>query len=388
MKTYILNLLLVSSLFAGTYDDPYTPIKLEGVTATKHVDQFMDGTFEKIIRFDALEFSDRSFSEDSKENFEKIVSTIEDYIEKDEKIKVTIIGHARERTDISQELTVDSDTYANNIQNMFRFSQDQEETQKHSDDFATTVTNKLLDNNISQEILVKEYRSSTDMGYTTATTRGQELSNRVKVTIYILERDDDKDGVLNFQDKCPNTPLGVEVDADGCCIDTDKDGVCDYLDKCPDTPLDVEVDKDGCPLDTDEDGVLDYLDKCPGTEKGLVVDGNGCPSMITLRLNYATDSAVIPESDYHKVVEFAEFMNANTPYNANIVGHTDSVSSEEYNVGLSHRRANGVKAALIEEGISEDRLETEGRGEVEPIEDNMLKSGRAMNRRIEVSLSN
>jgi outer membrane protein OmpA-like peptidoglycan-associated protein len=92
-------------------------------------------------------------------------------------------------------------------------------------------------------------------------------------------KDDDHDGVPNKRDKCPDTPAGVVVDANGCPVDTDGDGVPDYLDRCPDTPKGVAVDANGCPLDTDGDGVPDYLDKCPGTpvEARATVDENGCP---------------------------------------------------------------------------------------------------------------
>jgi len=90
-------------------------------------------------------------------------------------------------------------------------------------------------------------------------------------------KDSDGDGVPDYRDKCPDTPKGVAVDANGCPIDSDGDGVPDYLDKCPDTPKGVAVDANGCPLDSDGDGVPDYLDKCPDTPKGVAVDANGCP---------------------------------------------------------------------------------------------------------------
>lgn len=89
--------------------------------------------------------------------------------------------------------------------------------------------------------------------------------------------DSDDDGVINSQDRCPNTPTRVAVDMNGCPLDSDKDGVADYLDKCPGTPAGVSVDSKGCPLDSDRDGVADYLDKCPGTPAGAAVDNNGCP---------------------------------------------------------------------------------------------------------------
>ena len=90
-------------------------------------------------------------------------------------------------------------------------------------------------------------------------------------------KDQDLDGVRNWLDKCPNTPLGAKVDRNGCPIDSDGDGVYDGLDKCPNTPRGCKVDAKGCPIDSDGDGVCDGLDKCPNTPRGAVVDANGCP---------------------------------------------------------------------------------------------------------------
>jgi len=98
------------------------------------------------------------------------------------------------------------------------------------------------------------------------------------VTLYYpAERDSDKDGVPDKDDRCPDTPFGCLVDANGCPIDSDGDGVCDGLDKCPDTPRGCKVDINGCPSDTDGDGVCDGLDKCPDTPTGIRVDAKGCP---------------------------------------------------------------------------------------------------------------
>ena len=89
--------------------------------------------------------------------------------------------------------------------------------------------------------------------------------------------DQDRDGVRDWLDKCPDTPIGCKVDANGCPIDSDGDGVCDGVDQCPNTPPGCKVDDKGCPLDADGDGVCDTFDKCPDTPKGAVVDKNGCP---------------------------------------------------------------------------------------------------------------
>jgi len=91
------------------------------------------------------------------------------------------------------------------------------------------------------------------------------------------DEDSDGDGVPDKLDKCPDTPRGCTVDANGCPIDSDGDGVCDGLDKCPNTPRGATVDGSGCPKDSDGDGVWDGIDQCPDTPKGCTVDARGCP---------------------------------------------------------------------------------------------------------------
>jgi outer membrane protein OmpA-like peptidoglycan-associated protein len=91
-------------------------------------------------------------------------------------------------------------------------------------------------------------------------------------------RDSDLDGVRDWLDRCPETPIGAKVDARGCPIDSDGDKVFDGLDKCDGTPAGCTVDKDGCPADADGDGVCDGVDQCADTPKGAKVDARGCPT--------------------------------------------------------------------------------------------------------------
>jgi OOP family OmpA-OmpF porin len=68
------------------------------------------------------------------------------------------------------------------------------------------------------------------------------------------------------------------------------------------------------------------------------------------------------------------------------VGHTDSIGSAEYNMGLSDRRAASVKAYLVSKGVDANRVYTEGKGETNPIASNATSEGRAKNRRVEVEI--
>ena len=148
-----------------------------------------------------------------------------------------------------------------------------------------------------------------DAGYINGLERSPSQSSRDnfwKATVGVefdfgKTPDADMDGVSDKKDKCPNTPTGVAVDANGCPIDSDGDGVADYIDDCPteagltslkgcpDKDKDGVADKDdscpdvagvaslkGCP-DSDGDGIADKDDKCPNSPKGVKVDAKGCP---------------------------------------------------------------------------------------------------------------
>jgi len=399
MKTFLITILLYSSLFAGTYDYTYTVDvdSNESNSSELELDSFMGGEFEEIVRFNMLHFDGDSLENEYIEDtdikyFDYIVETIKTYIARDKDIKIKIIGHTNEPTDKHNELVVDSDTYANTIQNWFRPSLSTEQSDKLSKSYAQTIQSMLVDSNISKELMLIENRRGDDMGFSDSLSEGKELSNRVMLTLYVslsnkIELDTDEDTVFDKQDKCPDTPKGVIVDVEGCPLDSDGDGVYDYLDDCPNTPKNVTVDKKGCPLDSDSDGVVDYKDRCPNTHIGLSVDINGCPLGRTLKLNFRTSSDKILKESYPEVVAFAEFMAKNPAYDAKIVGHTDSSGQANKNMTLSKKRAISVKIALVAEGVSASRLVTDGRGELEPIQSNRTKAGRKENRRIEVELS-
>ena len=68
------------------------------------------------------------------------------------------------------------------------------------------------------------------------------------------------------------------------------------------------------------------------------------------------------------------------------VGYTDSIGTEKYNLGLSERRANAVKAYLVSKGVPANRIYTEGKGEADPIASNATAAGRAKNRRVEIEI--
>ncbi|MDZ7697300.1 MAG: OmpA family protein [Deltaproteobacteria bacterium] len=195
-------------------------------------------------------------------------------------------------------------------------------------------------------------------------------------------KDSDCDGVLDEMDECPNTPLGVVVDPEGCPVDSDGDGVPDYLDECPGTPQGVRVDDRGCPLDTDNDGVFDYKDQCPGTPKGARVDMEGC--WVIHEPLFDFDKSKIKPRYYSVLDDVVKVLKQNPSVRIVIEGYTDNIGTQAYNQKLSEERARAVEQYLIQKGITEERLKTVGYGSSRPKVTNKTDAGRALNRRVKL----
>lgn len=142
--------------------------------------------------------------------------------------------------------------------------------------------------------------------------------------------------------------------------DTDGDGVTDDLDKCPNTPKGARVDATGCELDSDHDGVVDRMDRCPNTPAGTKVDAAGCGITIRLEVTFDTNSANIMSDSYAELDNFVEFMKEVPTARGTMEGHTDNVGSDAYNLKLSQRRADAVKAYIVGKGIDATRIATKG----------------------------
>ncbi len=268
-----------------------------------------------------------------------------------------------------------------------------------------------------------DHNTFYSLGFTQA-LREKKVEAPKPLPVVVEEvKDTDGDGVPDPADKCPGTPAGVKVDANGCPVDTDGDGVADHLDKCPGTPAGVKVDANGCPVDTDGDGIADYLDKCPN-EKGIAkyngcpmpdkdkdgvadeddkcptlagpASNNGCPeikeevkkvvSVAAQKIYFATGSAKLLATSNKSLDQVVKILNEDTDLKLDVNGHTDNTGKADKNQTLSENRAKAVYDYLVKKGIAEDRLVSAGFGQDQPVADNKTAAGRQQNRRVELNL--
>ncbi|RWU22452.1 hypothetical protein DM813_14855 [Pseudomonas alkylphenolica] len=154
--------------------------------------------------------------------------------------------------------------------------------------------------------------------------------------------------------------------------------------------------------DEDGDGVPDSRDKCPGTPRGVQVDADGCPppavveevavvkeEVIVIRdVTFEFDSARLTPADKERLNTIATRLKNEAPTaKLSVTGHTDSVGRDAYNQKLSEQRAHSVTDYLISNGVPRASfVSVQGAGETRPEADNATAEGRAMNRRVEIRI--
>ncbi|HEX5311971.1 OmpA family protein [Aquabacterium sp.] len=102
---------------------------------------------------------------------------------------------------------------------------------------------------------------------------------------------------------------------------------------------------------------------------------------------FDTNQAVLKAGGWREIDKLVNFLNQYPQRRVLIEGFTDSVGGAELNQVLSSRRADAVRARLVEMGIAPSRVQTRGYGEADPIASNATAEGRQLNRRVEIVLS-
>lgn len=119
--------------------------------------------------------------------------------------------------------------------------------------------------------------------------------------------------------------------------------------------------------------------KAQQTERGMMV------SLGDVLFGFdRSDLTVAGQRDIEKL---SQYLVRNPDRFVMVEGYTDSVGSDSYNQQLSERRANTVRSALLRNGVDASRITSVGYGKRFPVASNNTDSGRAQNRRVEVTIS-
>jgi len=123
-----------------------------------------------------------------------------------------------------------------------------------------------------------------------------------------------------------------------------------------------------------------------GVDVNQTPDGNGI--LVNFPdVTFAVDSTSISPTMRNTLDGVAQSMIDYPESLIDVMGHTDSTGSEQYNLDLSRRRAESVANYLVSRGVSRARIETIGYGEQYPIADNTTATGRSENRRVEIRIT-
>jgi len=146
--------------------------------------------------------------------------------------------------------------------------------------------------------------------------------------------------------------------------------------------------------DLDHDGVIEAREKCADTFLGANIDNYGCSSVkriddsITLKINFANNSAIINQGDFAKIKEVSDFMNKFPGSHVTIEGHCSRQGSKELNQILSENRANAVANVLKNQyGIAAFRVSAVGYGFDKLLNESDTQEAHSENRRIVAALA-
>jgi len=107
---------------------------------------------------------------------------------------------------------------------------------------------------------------------------------------------------------------------------------------------------------------------------------------VTLHFAFEFNSSDLDEPTETFLDQLAETLRQDENLQLNIEGHTDNIGSDKFNLRLSQKRAEVVKALLVRKGINGERLHSAGKGLREPLNENLTNEDRAKNRRVEITV--
>jgi OOP family OmpA-OmpF porin len=187
---------------------------------------------------------------------------------------------------------------------------------------------------------------------------------------------------------------GAAVSASGITTSTRSDGTCPPLRNVPAGLVSVGASAIGydsavqlLDLPAGQHGTATLaLERHKETIADLKLQIAQTGSVAIYGIHFDTASARIRPDSLPSLNEVLQLIGSTRASRWIIAGHTDNQGGAAYNLGLSLARANSVVAWLVKHDVAPDRLTAKGYGFTRPVADNATASGRALNRRVEISL--
>jgi len=144
-----------------------------------------------------------------------------------------------------------------------------------------------------------------------------------------------------------------------------------------------ELDEFRAEAKTRQDELYDALHQMEGQFASIRRDARG--TIVSLAdILFDFDKATLRREVEFNLVKIATILNQFPEMKIHIEGHTDDVGSDEYNLGLSQKRAQAVFDFMASQDVDENRMTSEGYGETRPVADNESEQGRQQNRRVDL----
>ncbi len=120
----------------------------------------------------------------------------------------------------------------------------------------------------------------------------------------------------------------------------------------------------------------------PPVEQKIIEKGR-----VTMDVEFDTGKAIVKPAYYKEIEAVADVLKKYPDLKIVVEGHTDNVGGEKYNLNLSQKRAEAIKAVMVQKfNIEASRITAKGFGFSNPLADNSTKEGRQQNRRVEAAV--
>lgn len=328
----IVNILFFfcTTLYSVEYDKNYSE------------SDFYQGTYDKIIRYDAISFAS---DENSSQKLQTIIRKIKKELEHPHiKAAVSLVGHSQQR-------------------------ESKEKAKEASSGFVESIYKVLLQNNIDKNIIYKYPVGDRVMLYSDETKSSSKLSNSVNINLYInYLRDDDNDGVYSDKDKCPNSDADEIVDENGCSA---KNIVALVQGHKQETAIVVSNDAGSVLIENYNELTLINSSTIPPSkpkkiaQKKLKKAFHDVVSVDVVYQHYTfyfDDINLLDNSKKELNNMLLKIAKVKDPV-IKIIGHTDTVGSNKYNYQLGLKRANEIKNIIMQAKIKALRIDAVSYGE-------------------------